>query len=213
VTDSEAVGGSPTEVVVRSGDGVPGAVRELPSARYSPVERPRAIAEQERPALVRGAPAGRRELVFLLGAVAVLIADQSTKLLVMASLPAREPVRVTGWLHLTYLENRGAAFGVLQNQTLFFIAVGIIVAVGLIASYRYLPVVPPLLNLGLGLQLGGALGNLVDRLRQGYVVDFIDLSWWPVFNLADAAILVGVAILGYYWIWAPGGAARKGSYS
>ena len=50
------------------------------------------------------------------------------------------------------------------------------------------------------LQLGGALGNLVDRVRQGYVVDFVDLSWWPVFNLADAAILVGVAILGYYWI-------------
>jgi signal peptidase II len=151
--------------------------------------------------------------VFLLGAAAVLIVDQTTKHLVMAWLPATHPVRVTGWLHLTYLENRGAAFGVLQNQTLFFIAVGIVVAVGLMASYRYLPSVPPLLNLGLGLQLGGALGNLVDRVRQGYVVDFVDLSWWPVFNVADAAILVGVAILAYYWISAPGGAPRRGTYS
>jgi len=213
VTDSEAAAGSPTEVVVRPGDGAPSAVREPSAERYPLAERPLATAGLDRSRLVGGAPAGRRELVFLLGAVAVLVADQTTKLLVMASLPAREPVRVTGWLHLTYLENRGAAFGLLQNQTLFFIAVGIVVAVGLIASYRYLPEVPPLLNLGLGLQLGGALGNLVDRVRQGYVVDFVDLSWWPVFNLADAAILVGVAILGYYWIWAPGGARRKGSYS
>jgi len=213
VTDSEAVGGSPTEVVVRSGDAASSAVRTPVAERHPLADRPAALAVPEAPRLVRRTPAGRRELVFLLGAVVVLIADQTTKLLVMASLPTRESIRVTGWLHLTYLENRGAAFGVLQNQTLFFIAVGIVVAVGLIASYRYLPTVPPLLSLGLGLQLGGALGNLVDRLRQGYVVDFVDLSWWPVFNLADAAILVGVAILGYYWIWAPGGAPRKGSYS
>jgi signal peptidase II len=213
VTDSEATAGSPTEVAVRPGDGMPSALREPPAERFPLAERPLGITVPERARLVRGTPAGRRELVFLLGAGAVLVADQTTKLLVMSTLPAREPVRVTGWLHLTYLENRGAAFGVLQNQTLFFILVGIVVAVGLIASYRYLPVVPPLLNLGLGLQLGGALGNLVDRVRQGYVVDFIDLSWWPIFNLADAAILVGVAILGYYWIWAPGGAGRKGSHS
>src|SRR5205814_4125230 len=131
-----------------------------------------ALVAPELPPRVRGTPAGRRELVFLVGAAAVFVADQLTKQAVIALLPASNPVRVTGWLHLTYLENRGAAFGVLQNQTVFFIAVGIVVVVGLIASYRYLPVVPPLLNLGLGLQLGGALGNLVDRVRQGYVVDF-----------------------------------------
>jgi signal peptidase II len=213
VTESESVGGSHTEAVARPGDAASSAIRTPVAERHPPAERPVAIAAPEQPRLLRGRPAARRELVFLVGAAVVLIADQLTKLLVMAALHSREPIRITGWLHLTYLENRGAAFGVLQNQTLFFIAVGIVVVVGLIASYRYLPAVPPLLNLGLGLQLGGALGNLVDRVRQGYVVDFVDLSWWPVFNLADAAILVGVAILAYYWIWAPAGAARKGSFT
>jgi signal peptidase II len=142
----------------------------------------------------------RRELLFVLGASLVLVVDQVTKALATAYLKPAGSVPVTGWLHLTYLENRGAAFGVLQNQTVFFILVGLIVAGGLIASYRYLPTATPLLNLGLGLQLGGALGNLVDRVRQGYVVDFVDLSWWPVFNVADAAIMIGVGVLAYYWV-------------
>ena len=213
MTETEPVGGSRTEVVARPGGAGSGAVRAPVAERHPPAERPVEMAAPERPRPLRRTLAGRQELLFLLGAAAVLIADQSTKHVVMALLPASHPIRVTGWLHLTYLENRGAAFGVLQNQTLFFIAVGIVVVAGLITSYRYLPAVPPLLNLGLGLQLGGALGNLVDRVRQGYVVDFVDLSWWPVFNVADAAILVGVAILAYYWIWAPGGAARKGTDS
>jgi signal peptidase II len=213
VTESDAVGGSSTETVGRPGEAASSAVRAPVAERCAPPERLLAVAASGQSGLIRRTPAGRRELVFLLGAAAVLIVDQLTKQVVMALLPTSHPIRVTGWLHLTYLENRGAAFGVLQNQTLFFIVVGFVVAVGLIASYRYLPAVPPLLNLGLGLQLGGALGNLVDRLRQGYVVDFVDLSWWPVFNVADAAILVGVAILAYYWIWSPGGATRKGSYS
>jgi len=145
----------------------------------------------------------RRAALFVVGAVLVLAVDQVTKLLATTYLRPAGWLPITGWLQLTYVENRGAAFGVLQNQTAFFILVGLVVAGGLIASYRHLPTVTPLLNLGLGLQLGGALGNLVDRARQGYVVDFVALSWWPVFNVADAAILVGVAVLAYYWLSSP----------
>jgi len=213
VTDTDAVADSCTEAPGRPGEATSGAIRAPVAEREPPAERPAVIVAPAQRRRLPATPTGRREFVFLLGAATVLIVDQLTKQVVMAQLPASHPIRVTGWLSVTYLENRGAAFGVLQNQTLFFIAVGVVVVVGLIASYRYLPEVPPLLNLGLGLQLGGALGNLVDRVRQGYVVDFVDLAWWPVFNVADAAILVGVAILAYYWIWAPGGAPRKGTYS
>jgi signal peptidase II len=155
----------------------------------------------------------RRELLFVVGAAGVLVLDQVTKALAVAYLRPGASLPLTGWLQLTYVENRGAAFGLLQDQTALFILVGLIVVGGLIASYRHLPTVSPLLNLGLGLQLGGALGNLIDRVRQGYVVDFVDLSWWPVFNVADAAIVVGVGVLAYYWASAPQSAepARSGS--
>src|SRR5207237_6071469 len=102
-------------------------------------------------------------------------------------------------LKLTYVMNRGAAFGVLQNQNVFFIIVsGVVIAV-IVGSYRYSAMRSPLVNLALGLQLGGALGNLADRLRLGYVVDFIDLgigAWrWYTFNVADAAISGAVVLL------------------
>ena len=96
------------------------------------------------------------------------------------------------YIRLTYVENRGAAFGVLQDQTAFFILVGLVVISVIVASYRYIPEPSWLLNLCLGLQMGGAVGNLIDRIQVGYVVDFIDLTFWPVFNVADSAICVGV---------------------
>ena len=148
----------------------------------------------------------RRQTLFLAAAVLVLAADQLTKALAVKYLEPVGSIPLLGFLHLTYVENRGAAFGLLQNQTLFFVVVGVVVVGGLVWSYRYLPAVSPLLNLCLGLQLGGALGNLIDRLRQGYVVDFLDLTWWPVFNIADSAIVVGVGIMAWQLFFAPRGA-------
>lgn len=145
----------------------------------------------------------RRELLFVAAAALVFLLDQLTKSLAVHYLLPLGSVRLGGFLHLTYVENRGAAFGVLQNQTLFFVIVGLVVVGGLALSYRYLPEVSPLLNVCLGLQLGGALGNLADRLRQGYVVDFVDLTWWPVFNVADSAIVLGVCVMAYYLVRAP----------
>ncbi|MBX5490332.1 MAG: signal peptidase II [Chloroflexi bacterium] len=141
--------------------------------------------------------------MFVITAAAVFGLDQVTKALAVAYLEPVGSIPLVGFLRLTYVENRGAAFGVLQNQTLFFIVVGVAVVAGLLASYRYLHTVPPLLNVCLGLQLGGALGNLVDRVRQGYVVDFFDLTWWPVFNIADSAIVVGVGVMTYYLLFVP----------
>lgn len=83
----------------------------------------------------------------------------------------------------------------LQNGGVLFIAVAAIVLVGLVVSYRRIQEADTLTQAALGMVAGGTLGNLVDRLRFGYVVDFIDLRWWPVFNLADSAICVGVGFL------------------
>ena len=145
-----------------------------------------------------------RGLLFLGLAVLVVLLDQMTKRLAEERLD-RAGVRsvplpfVGDYLRFTYVENRGAAFGLLQDQTAFFVFVGILVVGVIAASYRYLPRSGFLVHLALGLQLGGAVGNLIDRVRQGYVVDFVDFgyhsNWWPVFNVADSAIVVGVALL------------------
>lgn len=145
----------------------------------------------------------RRELVFAAVATGILLLDQLTKGLAVQHLWPVGSVSVAGILRLSYVENRGAAFGVLQNQTIFFVAVGIVVIAGLALSCRRLVNVPLLLSVCLGMQLGGALGNLIDRLRQGYVVDFVDFGWWPVFNVADAAIVVGVCGMAYYLVRGP----------
>jgi signal peptidase II len=153
---------------------------------------------QTPPARAGGFPL--RGLLFLGVAVAVVAADQVTKRLAEDRLRDQRSVPVVDdILRLTYVENRGAAFGLLQDQTTFFVLVGILVIGVIAASYRYLPRSGFLLHLALGLQLGGAIGNLIDRIRQGYVVDFVDFgyraNWWPVFNVADSAIVIGVALL------------------
>ncbi len=159
-------------------------------------------AIEVQPARARSFPA--RGLLFLGLAVLVVLLDQSTKRLAEERLDRTGirsvPLPIAGdYLRFTYVENRGAAFGLLQDQTIFFVFVGIVVVGVIAASYRYLPRSGFLVHLALGLQLGGAVGNLIDRIRQGYVVDFVDFgyrsNWWPVFNVADSAILLGVALL------------------
>jgi len=150
------------------------------------------------PRPTRGFPL--RSTLFLGVAVLVVVLDQLTKRLAEDRLRGQRSVPlIDDILRLTYVENRGAAFGLLQDQTAFFVFVGIVVIGVIAASYRYLPRSGFLLHLALGLQLGGAIGNLLDRVRQGYVVDFVDFgyrsNWWPVFNVADSAIVIGVALL------------------
>ncbi len=141
-----------------------------------------------------------RLLLFGIISALVVAADQWTKQLAteLLFLSGTRSVAVIGeYIRFTYVENRGAAFGLLQNQTAFFILVGIVVITVIALSFRYMqnPGIP--LVICLGLQMGGAIGNLIDRIRSGFVVDFIDLTFWPVFNLADSAIVVGVILLAY----------------
>jgi len=98
-------------------------------------------------------------------------------------------------LFLTVTRNRGAAFGLFQNFTAGFVAVSVIVLVGILIYYRSLPGDDWPARAGLALVFGGAIANAYDRGLRGSVIDFIELPHWPVFNVADSAISVGVALL------------------
>ena len=136
-------------------------------------------------------------------AVAVLLLDQATKQLALAHLTLHEPVVILPVLNLTLVYNKGAAFGFLSSasgwQNVFFIVVALI-ACGVIL-YLLRQTRDRLLAVALVLVLGGAIGNLVDRLIYGYVIDFIDVyyqSWhWPAFNVADSAITVGAILIAF----------------
>ncbi len=131
----------------------------------------------------------------VLVAAIVLVLDRASKLLVQALMvPYQSVAVIPDRFHLTLVYNPGAAFGLLPNRTTFFVVVTVMV-VAAIALYAWkVGVTQPAIRLALGLQLGGALGNLFDRLWSGAVIDFLDFRIWPVFNLADTAIVSGVAL-------------------
>ena len=136
-----------------------------------------------------------RDRVLLLAIVTVLAVDQLSKYLVRANMRLGESWPSDGLFRLTHGTNTGSAFGFLPNQTVL-LTVASVVAIGfLVYLYRVYAMPRPLLRLAIGLQLGGALGNLIDRLRAGEVVDFIDVGAWPIFNLADSSIVVGMTML------------------
>ncbi|HTY44890.1 MAG TPA: signal peptidase II [Patescibacteria group bacterium] len=129
----------------------------------------------------------------------VLFLDQLTKFLADKTLALHQSIPIIrGVFHCTLVHNRGAAFGVLKNQTAVFIAAAV-VAIFLIYTHLRRQVSQGffMYRVSLCLILAGALGNLIDRIRYGYVVDFLDFRIWPVFNIADSAITIGAIILGY----------------
>ena len=106
-------------------------------------------------------------------------------------------------LHLTYVQNTGAAFGLFKGQQLLFIGVSVAVIAWIVWELRRGRSFGGTALWACGLILGGAIGNLIDRLRLGYVIDFLDLRVWPVFNVGDSAITVGVALLIFHSIRTP----------
>jgi signal peptidase II len=135
------------------------------------------------------------DLVFFTVASLIVVLDQLTKYLVRANLALGESVPDEGPLRITYVTNTGAAFGILQGQTLFLMVTTFFGLAAILLYYLYPPMEHGVLRLALGLQLGGAVGNLADRVRLGKVTDFIDVGPWPSFNVADSSIVVGVTII------------------
>jgi len=140
---------------------------------------------------------------WLLMSTVVIALDLWTKGLATESLTLYRPVEVNGWLNMTLAHNYGAAFSFLSDaggwQRWLFTGLASVVTLVLIIWLVRLPLEEKFTGAALGLIIGGAIGNLVDRIRLGYVVDFIDVyyktSHWPAFNLADSAITGGVILL------------------
>lgn len=126
----------------------------------------------------------------------VYMFDQLTKFIVLRFLPPQKSIPVIPDIfHITHVQNPGAAFGMLANRTWFFVLITLVVVIAVIFYYRHLAKEQGLMRWGLALMVGGALGNLTDRLRTGLVTDFLDFRFWPVFNLADTAIVIGVILV------------------
>lgn len=141
--------------------------------------------------------------VLLLTALAILVADQVSKALVVATLALGERVRVLDdVVQIWHAQNRGAAFSLFQGGSIVFLVVSVL-SVGMVAYFhRGLRSRAWWLHLVLGIILGGTLGNFVDRLRQGYVTDWVSVGFgdtrWPTFNVADSSIVVGIGALVLY---------------
>jgi signal peptidase II len=134
-------------------------------------------------------------VVFFLVAALVVVLDQLTKRAVVASfMPDESRTVVPHGLWLTYVQNHRGAFGLFGAHPLLLAAIAVGVVLLFYFWYRQ-EGATPLTHVAFGCILGGAVGNIIDRMRFGYVVDFIDLRWWPVFNVADSAITIGVALL------------------
>ena len=143
-----------------------------------------------------------RDLLLIQLAIFVFLTDQFSKYLIREFLVLYESFPREGFLRITHTLNTGSIFGLFQGQNTPLIVVSFIGVGVLILLYRTQRYPTGLLRLSLGLQLGGAFGNLVDRVRLGHVTDWVDVGPWPVFNVADASIVSGLVILAWLFIMA-----------
>ena len=146
--------------------------------------------------------------MILIITISVLFLDQLTKFLAIKLLQLNTPVAlIKNFLYLTLVHNRGAAFGMFKNQLLMFILVSIF-AIVIIFYYLKDKNHSIFAAISLSLILAGAIGNLIDRLRFGFVIDFLDFRVWPVFNLADSAITIAAVLLTWELLF-KGGSVKK----
>ncbi len=138
-----------------------------------------------------------RDWTLLQLALLTLVLDQLTKFVVRQTLEWRYSWPPTGFLRFTHIHNTGSAFGLFQDQNLPLLFVSLVGVLVLAYIYQSQPHPTRLLRVSISLMMGGALGNLIDRVHQGHVTDFIDVGPWPVFNLADSAIVVGLIVMGW----------------
>ncbi len=144
----------------------------------------------------------RGSLPYFLILIGIVAADQLTKLWIRTNFYVGESRPVVGIFNLTYIHNTGASFGIFQNGAIFFTvfsAISFVLMLVMVLFLRtyYKPLGTPVGILAMGLISGGTLGNLIDRFNLGYVVDFLDFRYWPSFNIADSAIVIGSILLVY----------------
>lgn len=139
----------------------------------------------------------RRTALLLAVALSVALLDQLTKWAVRANFDFGESWSPggLGFMRIVHLTNSGAAFGIFQGQTQFLVVTGIIGIAAIFLYFLFPPADHPLVRVALAMQLGGASGNLTDRVMRGEVTDWIDVGTWPTFNLADSSITVSIIAL------------------
>ena len=137
--------------------------------------------------------------LLLMIAAAVIVVDQITKVLVRQNLALGEswaPISAIGdFFRFLYWQNRGAAFGTLQNAGPILAVVRIAIAIFIIVFYQKAEIKDTLMKVSLILMLGGAIGNLIDQFTLGFVTDFIAVGRFPIFNIADSAVTIGVGLM------------------
>ncbi len=137
--------------------------------------------------------------LLIITAIILISLDQWTKSLILKYIPYGESWMPWEWLapyaRLVHWNNTGVAFGMFQGNNVFFAILAVIVSLAILYYYPQIPRTDPILRLALGMQFAGAVGNLIDRLMIGHVIDFISVGNFAVFNIADASISVGVAVL------------------
>lgn len=152
----------------------------------------------------------RRDLVFFAVAIVVIALDQFTKSLVRSHLELGEVwSHSIGIFRIIHVTNSGAAFGILQGKTPFLIITSLFGLAAIVLYYVYPPMDHGLLRIALGMQLGGAMGNLIDRVRLGEVTDFIDVGHFPTFNVADASISTSIVVVLIFFMLQDATAARR----
>lgn len=130
--------------------------------------------------------------------VGIVAADQFVKAIITASMVPGESIPVLKHVfHLTYVLNPGAAFGILPNQRVFFMIAGVLVLVPAMVIYSRIKRSNTMMRFGMISMISGAAANLIDRFQNGLVVDFLDFRIWPVFNIADIAIVLGTCFMVY----------------
>ena len=147
----------------------------------------------------------RHNAVFLVTVPLVLIADQLSKLWIRSNLAYHKSTWDIGFFRLFLEQNSGSSFGLFQDQNLILSIVAITGAcimlfVVIFMRHRFEILNTTLGKVSIGLIFGGTVGNLIDRLSFGYVIDFIDFSFWPTFNIADSSVVVGAFLLAYLLI-------------
>lgn len=133
---------------------------------------------------------------FLVTAILVLVADQITKNLVIERVPVNKSIEIIkGFLYITHVKNSGAAFGMFQGYTNILAIISMVAIVLIIILKVILKLDFAFYNVSLGFILGGAIGNLIDRYFMGEVTDFINLTFIPVFNIADSSLIIGFCLI------------------
>lgn len=140
-------------------------------------------------------------MYFFIPFILFLIADQAVKHLVRTTMVEGQSIPVIeNIFHITYIENPGAAFGILANQRMLFLILTALIVGVMVYLYFSLRNKKSLTAISLGIVVSGAIGNFIDRFMQGTVTDFLDFRIWPIFNIADICICVGLALICYFVI-------------